>query len=88
MNAASVCGKFETSRRREPVALIVQGALPSFSCPGCDLVLGLPLFEMLGASRRFQVNRCRLNFGLERDEFKQNRRRVLHHHLAMTIVDL
>ena len=55
MNAASVCGKFETSRRREPVALIVQGALPSFSCPGCDLVLGLPLFEMLGASRRFNV---------------------------------
>jgi len=62
MNAASVFRKFETSRRRELVALIVQGALPSFSCPGCDLVLGLPLFEMLGASRRFKVNTAAINF--------------------------
>ena len=37
-----------TSRRRDVLlALIAQGALASASCPGCDLVLGLPLLGCL-----------------------------------------
>ena len=55
VGADAACEQSVMADAREPVALIVQGALPSFSCPGCDLVLGLPLFEMLGASRRFNV---------------------------------
>jgi hypothetical protein len=47
-------------------------ALPSASCPGYDLVLGLPLLGMLEASRRLQVNPRRLNFGFR--EHAESRR--------------
>jgi hypothetical protein len=43
--------------------LTAQGALPSSSCSGCDLILGLPLEMLLGASGRFKAN-CRQNCGL------------------------
>ena len=71
-DAIMVCYKFGTSRRRDLVqyrkgqyCVKRPGALPSSSCPGCDRILGLPLLEMLGASRRFKVNRHWLNFSFK-----------------------